>query len=139
MPRTEDFEVLKTKLEEETLTFEQVLEIANELVEHVEYWEKAEHSGTNFLTKKLKESEENLKASDKMIAFDGELFQRTDGMIEARDKQIERLKIDLDIYRSAVDQIGIIGHIDIKGQYEKAFYQMLQIASDAVKEVGDSE
>lgn len=37
---------------------------------------------------------------------------------------------------SALDQIGVMGHIDIKGQYEKAYNECLQIASDTLQKIG---
>lgn len=56
MTRTRDFEEVKDLLNKKDITLEQALELAHELVAHVEYWQRSERSATNFLVRKLKES-----------------------------------------------------------------------------------
>lgn len=55
MSRRYDFEVIKSKLEDGNLTLAESLDLADDLVSHVEYWMSAERSGTRYLAKKLKE------------------------------------------------------------------------------------
>lgn len=58
MSRRYDFEEIKSKLDDGNLTLVKSLDLADDLVSHVEYWMNAERAGTKYLAKKLKEVSE---------------------------------------------------------------------------------
>lgn len=100
MSRQIDFEVIKEDLENaHKLDREEILELAEDLVSHVEYWEKAERSSVKTLTKMLSDAREELEKSQKLIMEQADIFLQTYVSIETRDKEIERLKIKLEAYR----------------------------------------
>lgn len=51
--------------------------------------------------------------------------------------ELQRQKRKIEIYRTAIESIGTLGHIDINGQYEKAFNECLEIASKTYIDSGD--
>lgn len=58
---------------------------------------------------------------------------------EKLQEELKEVKSQLELYRNAITQIGILGHIDINRQYEKAFNDCLRIASVAYVLSGDGD
>lgn len=50
--------------------------------------------------------------------------------------ELQREKYKNEQLVNALNSIGIIGHIDIKGQHEKAYSECLKIASDTLGKLG---
>lgn len=99
MTRTMYIEEVKKMLNEDTLNMEQVFELAEELIAHVDYWEQAERSAVKTLTKMLSDARDEIDKSNNMINFSMELSKRTDAMIEARDQKIKDLENKLAEYK----------------------------------------
>lgn len=53
--------------------------------------------------------------------------------------ELQKQKRKLDVYRDAINSISIMGHVDVNGQYEKAYNDCLDIASKAYIDSGDYE
>lgn len=54
-------------------------------------------------------------------------------------KELDETKSKLEIYRNAINRIGLLGYFEIDGQYERYFNECLKHASDAFIESGDAE